>query len=207
MKTKIKICGITNFADARTTVNCGVDILGFNFYEKSLRYLAPEEARSIIRQLPFYVCCVGILVQPTKEEMLRIVEESHVKALQIYEPQSIIDFEDFPVPIINCYRLKNGIIPDISDDGAAMILLDTYSESAYGGTGIQFDWSKITNTIPRERLILAGGITVDNVDEALRLVNPAVIDVASGAEKEPGIKDIEKIAKLVKNLEVFNQQN
>ena len=207
MKTRIKICGITNLQDAQAAVNCGVDILGFNFYKASPRYINPEATRAIIRQLPFYMSTVGILVQPRKDEMLQIAQESLVNALQVYEPQDIHDFHDFPIPIIYCIRLQDGEMLKIPENGAAMILLDTYSKSEYGGTGKRFDWAKITDTIPRERLILAGGIDTDNVEEALRIVNPAVVDVASGAEIEPGKKDEKKMAELVKKIESFNQKN
>ena len=139
--------------------------------------------------------------------MEQIAQESLVNALQFYEPQDIHDFHDFPIPIIYCIRLQDGEMLKIPENGAAMILLDTYSKSEYGGTGKRFDWAKITNTIPRERLILAGGIDTDNVDEALRMVNPAVVDVASGAEIEPGKKDEKKMAELVKKIESFNQKN
>ena len=207
MKTRIKICGITNLQDAQAAVNCGVDILGFNFYKASPRYINPEATRAIIRQLPFYLGTAGILVQPRKDEMLQIAQESLVNALQVYEPLDIHDFHDFPIPIIYCIRLQDGEMLKIPENGAAMILLDTYSKSEYGGTGKRFDWAKITDTIPRERLILAGGIDTDNVDEALRMVNPAVVDVASGAEIEPGKKDEKKMAELVKKIESFNQKN
>lgn len=207
MKTRIKICGITNLQDAQAAVNCGVDILGFNFYKASPRYINPEATRTIIRQLPFYMSTVGILVQPRKDEMLQIAQESLVNALQVYEPQDIHDFHDFPIPIIYCIRLQDGEMLKIPENEAAMILLDTYSKSEYGGTGKRFDWAKITDTIPQERLILAGGIDTDNVEEALRIVNPAVVDVASGAEIEPGKKDEKKMAELVKKIESFNQKN
>jgi len=207
LKTRIKICGITNLQDAQAAVNCGVDILGFNFYKASPRYINPEATRTIIRQLPFYMSTVGILVQPRKDEMLQIAQESLVNALQVYEPQDIHDFHDFPIPIIYCIRLQDGEMLKIPENEAAMILLDTYSKSEYGGTGKRFDWAKITDTIPQERLILAGGIDTDNVEEALRIVNPAVVDVASGAEIEPGKKDEKKMAELVKKIESFNQKN
>ena len=207
MKTRIKICGITNLQDAQAAVNCGVDILGFNFYKASPRYINQEATRAIIRQLPFYLGTAGILVQPRKDEMLQIAQESLVNALQVYEPLDIHDFHDFPIPIIYCIRLQDGEMLKIPENGAAMILLDTYSKSEYGGTGKRFDWAKITDTIPRERLILAGGIDTDNVEEALRIVNPAVVDVASGAEIEPGKKDEKKMAELVKKIESFNQKN
>ena len=201
MKTRIKICGITNLQDAQAAVNCGVDILGFNFYKASPRYINQEATRAIIRQLPFYLGTAGILVQPRKDEMLQIAQESLVNALQVYEPLDIHDFHDFPIPIIYCIRLQDGEMLKIPENGAAMILLDTYSKSEYGGTGKRFDWAKITDTIPRERLILAGGIDTDNVEEALRIVYPAVVDVASGAEIEPGKKDEKKMAELVKKIE------
>ena len=190
--------------DALAAVECGVDILGFNFYEPSPRYISPDETKGIIKELPFFTGTVGILVKPKLRSMQQTVERSGVAALQIYEP--IDEYTQCPMPIIFCIRMQDGVIPDIvihSD----MVLLDTFSTSLWGGTGKQFDWSAIPDTIPRERLILSGGINVDNIEDALRQVRPAVIDVASGAESAPGKKDAVKMRCLVDKVREFNLEN
>ena len=201
MRTRLKICGVTNLADARAAVDCGVDILGFNFYEASPRYVHVSDAGDIINGLPFFISTVGILVRPTRKIMEGVIEKSGVGALQIYEP--IDDYKKLPVPVILAVRMERGAISFPDDTDAEMILLDTFSKTEYGGTGRRFDWSWIPDSIPRERLILAGGINPGNIDEALRQVGPAVIDVAGGAESSPGEKDRQKMIQLVKKVRQF----
>lgn len=203
LRTRLKICGVTNLADALSACRCGADMLGFNFYLKSPRYIEPKDARKIIEQLPFYIQAIGILVRPTRREMDSIRQESGVHALQVYEPQGVSRFDDFSFPVIYAVRVGDTEKPYWPDNGAGMLLIDTFSSSLYGGTGRRFDWSKIDPAIPRDRLILAGGITTANIVEAIHQVGPAVIDVASGAEKAPGKKDKKKIDELVRAIRKF----
>jgi phosphoribosylanthranilate isomerase len=200
MTTRLKICGITNLADARAAVDCGAELLGFNFYDKSPRYLAPAEARAIIAELPPRITPVGILVAPSAAQMTAIRAESGVHALQIYDPVGVARLDTFGFPVVFAMRLQPGEVPRWPDNGADMVLLDTYSASEYGGTGTRFSWSAITDEIPRSRLMLAGGITVANIAEAVRQVRPAVIDVASGAEAGPRQKDPALMAALAARM-------
>lgn len=199
-RTRLKICGVTNLADALGASRCGADMLGFNFYTRSPRYIEPVEARKIINQLPFYIQTVGILVKPSRKDMELIQNASGVNALQVYEAQGVRHFGEFSFPVIYAIRVGEKEKPYWPDNGASMMLIDTYSSTLYGGTGRRFDWSRIESSIPRDRLILAGGITIDNIVEAVQQVGPAVIDVASGAETEPGKKDLKKIAELAEAI-------
>lgn len=206
LHSRLKICGITRAADARRAVEMGVSMLGFNFYPGSKRYIAPQLANKIIRELPCTFQTVGILVKPTFEEIVQVHQVSGVQIMQVYPARETDDFNGLPFPVIRAVRLRPGEAPKLAINGADMLLLDAFSPKEFGGTGQVFDWSLIPKGIPRQRLILAGGITVDNITTALRTVQPAVIDVASGAEVRPGIKDFTKIRVLLQALAHHNLQ-
>ncbi len=197
MLTRLKICGITNQQDATACAELGVDLLGFNFYSGSPRFISFENAHLIIRQIPSATQSVGILVRPRLVDVLDAIEQSRVEVVQIIEPQDFSDFSQIPVPVIIVKRMADTASDKYELNGATMILLDSYTPGKLGGSGSVFDWSLIPDSIPRERLVLAGGITPDNVKDALNKVKPAVIDVASGAESAPGKKDLVKVKFLV----------
>jgi len=194
---KLKICGITQQNDAITCANLGVDFLGFNFYSGSPRFISTQDASQIIREIPSITKSVGICVRPKRVDVLKVIEQSGVNIVQIQEPEDFSDLSQFPVPVIAVKRISDAISQNFELNGAEMILLDTYTAGKLGGSGKMFDWSLIPDSIPRDRLVLAGGITPDNVQRAIDQVNPAVIDVAGGAEREPGIKDMDKVKRLV----------
>lgn len=206
MYSRLKICGITNLDDALITLEIGAHWLGFNFYPESPRYVEPATAAGIIEEIKGLVHCVGILVRPTLKEVQNIIKNTDVDRIQIYRPHDFNDLSRLEVPAVICYQVD----PDQSKEydlmGADMILLDSYSKSLTGGTGKTFNWSLIPESIPREKLVLAGGITPENIGEALRTVNPSVIDIASGAEKEPGVKDYNKIKALMNELYLYHHE-
>jgi len=206
MSVKLKICGITTLEDALQIAELGVDWLGFNFYPKSPRYIAPTAAAAIIKALPKTVASVGVLVRPTFKEACKVIKISGVQRVQIYEPRDFSDLSRLPVPAISCYRLGDGmkIAPDYS--GAEMVLIDNFTAGLIGGTGNTFDWRRIPPNISRDRLVLAGGISVANIRQALEIVGPAVIDVASGGELVSGRKDPGKIKMLIEQIRIFNRQ-
>lgn len=204
MQIRLKICGVTNVNDAKMVVDEGADILGFNFFAKSLRYISPISAREIIRQLPFYIPSVGILVRPTLSEVQKTIDISEVKAIQIYEPLDFDIYDQIPIPVIIAYRLQAADNKfSVNINTADMILIDSYSKDAYGGTGKTFNWDIIPSSLPCQKLILAGGITTNNISEALERVGPAVIDVASGSESAPGKKDKKKVRELVAKIKGY----
>ena len=206
MPVKLKICGITSLEDALLVAGLGADWLGFNFYPKSPRYVQPATAAAIIKALPLTVESVGILVKPTLQETCDIIKVSGVQRIQIYEPQDFNDFSQLPVPVIICnhFQPEMTITPDYT--AGEMVLIDNFESGLYGGTGKSFDWSRIPYNISRERLVLAGGIGVANIQQVLEMVNPAVIDIASGGESAPGRKDPAKIKILVEKVRAFNLQ-
>lgn len=206
MYSRLKICGITNLDDALITLEIGAHWLGFNFYPESPRYIKPAVAASIIEEIKELVHCVGILVRPTLKGVQDIIKNTNIDRIQIYQPQDFNDLSKLDVPAIICYQMDTDSPQEFDFMGADMILLDSYSKSLAGGTGKTFNWSLIPENIPREKLILAGGITPENIGEALRTVNPSVIDVAGGSEKEPGVKDYNKIKALMNELYLYHHE-
>ncbi|NOX87761.1 MAG: phosphoribosylanthranilate isomerase [Calditrichaeota bacterium] len=204
--THLKICGITNFEDAEQIAGIGVSFLGFNFYPESKRFIEPEQAAEIISRVHFPVRSVGILVKPTLTECLDLIRQTGVDMLQIYDPLDFDDFGDIPVPVIAARRLKTDEDFFYENKGERFVLLDAFSDSEYGGTGKTLDWRTLSSLIPKERLFLAGGITPDNIFEALKITQPAVIDVASGAEVFPGKKDLRKVLSLQRAILALNYQ-
>ncbi len=204
MFTHLKICGITRLQDALKIAELGVSFLGFNFYERSPRFVTPGRAREIIRQLPAWVNTVGILVRPTLRQCLQILKHTEIKFLQIYDPLDFTDFNRLPAPVIAAFRLKDGVEFSYQMRGEQYVLLDAFHSGVYGGTGRTLNWLQLPAEVPRERLFLAGGINPDNILKALTAVNPAVIDVASGAECAPGVKDLEKVRAMQMTVLSFN---
>ncbi len=196
MPVQLKICGITNREDALEVAALGVTILGFNFYPQSPRYITPESARKIIQELPPTVITVGIMVHPTPGQARLVAETSGIHWLQVYAPRYPAVFYRLPLPIIECHQV-GGASSEISWPAQGdFLLLDAYHPQKKGGTGKTFAWDQIPSHIPRDRLILAGGISPLNIKEALHQVQPAIVDVASGAEIAPGKKDLEKVKAL-----------
>ncbi len=203
MNTRLKICGITNRHDALAVAQLGVGLLGFNFYPQSPRYIPPEAAAEIIAELPPTTIPVGILVEPTPAQARHILVTSGVRWLQVYQPRRLDYLLELGVPIIYAHRMgPEQPVPWPLD--VAYLLLDAYHPKQMGGTGRAFPWAHIPTEIPRHRLVLAGGITPDNVQQALKQVAPAIIDVASGAEKAPGQKDLRKVQQLQKSILLHN---
>jgi phosphoribosylanthranilate isomerase len=197
VSTRLKICGITNPQDAAACVDLGVDLLGFNFYSGSPRFISFGDSHAIIQEIPSTTKSVGILVRPKRTDVIQAISQSGIDMVQVFEPEDFSDFSTIPVPVIIVKRIAESISQNFDLNGAAMILLDTYSSGELGGSGNAFDWSLIPDSIPRNHLILAGGITPENVQMAIDQVNPAVIDVASGAEISPGVKDLDKVRRLL----------
>ncbi len=203
MRTRLKVCGITNREDAEGIITLGVDILGFNFYPASPRYISPENAANIIQYLPPSVTTVGILVAPTPALARQILLRSGVQWLQVYHPKRLDYLLELGVPVIYAHRMApNTPIP--WPINTHYLLLDAYHKIHLGGTGQRFQWEQIPAEIPRSQLVLAGGINPQNIHQALQQVNPAIIDVASGSEIEPGRKDMRKIQIMQEAILMYN---
>lgn len=202
----LKICGVTTREDAERLVEMGVDALGVNFWPKSKRYLAPEKAEWLA-DLAGKILRVGVFVNETPELPLRLVREGLLDAVQLHgdeTPEDAEVFREAGVPFIKAIGVKTiGDLDRATDFGAEGVLLDAHAPGVYGGTGEVFDW-EVASSFRRSHselpIILAGGIVPENARLAAMSVRPAALDVASGAEISPGIKDFEKVAAFLTAL-------
>lgn len=197
--TTIKICGITRAEDAELAVGLGVHALGFVLWPGSPRAVSLAEAARIVRTLPPVIASVGVFVDPARDELARAVDEGGFSAVQIHGDLARWDVLRGVTPrMIRAVRLGAGrgdIEPDVDDDTA--ILLDAHDPVRVGGSGQVIDWRRAAVVAARRRLILAGGLTPVNVADAIRAVRPFGVDVASGVEARPGIKDRVKVRAFV----------
>lgn len=201
----VKICGITRPEDAAAAIELGADLLGFNFYQESPRYITPKSAREIISGLPSGVTSVGIFVNETVESIRRIAIEAGLNAIQLHGDEDAGFITRLRavcgVEVIKAIRLRPGIEVDPHNySGASALLVDSHSEGSFGGTGKLADWSVAFELGAAASLpiFLAGGLTPENVAEAVRAVRPYAVDVASGVESAPGKKDASMVAAFIK---------
>ena len=197
--TTIKICGITRLEDAELAVALGAHAVGFVLWPQSPRCISVTQAARIVRALAPLVTTVGVFVDPTRDELVRAVEEGGFSAVQVHGDLARWDVIRSVSPhMIRAVRLgagRDGIEPDV-DDGTT-VLLDAHDPVRMGGSGQVIDWTRAAVAAARRRLILAGGLTPANVAEAIRIVRPYGVDVASGVEAQPGIKDPVKVRAFV----------
>jgi phosphoribosylanthranilate isomerase len=202
--TKVKICGITNLDDALIASDAGADMLGFNFYEKSPRFISPADAKEIIEKLPRDITTVGVFVNSSLAEVEAVSDELSLDLVQLHGDEDC-EFVDrlrkaTHAKVIKVVRVSENFKPDIAlEYEADHFMLDTDSR-AFGGSGETFDWeSAIKFKELHPDIYLAGGLTPDNVAEAVRKVMPSAVDVCSGVESAKGIKDPVKVRAFVKN--------
>jgi phosphoribosylanthranilate isomerase len=192
-EVKVKICGITNWIDARRAIDAGADFLGFNFYSGSPRYVTPAKARLIVRRLPSKVTSVGVFVNETEEKLLEIVREVGLDRVQLHgdETPAIVEHVGRTVPVIKALRVKKSFraAKMARFKHASALLLDGFDAAQWGGTGRTFDWRVARRPHGNVKLFLAGGITPENVGAAIRTAKPYAVDVCSGVEAKPGKKD------------------
>jgi len=193
---RIKICGVTRAEDALAAVRLGADALGFNFWPGSKRHVTPAAARAIIARLPPFVTPVGVFVNQTEGEMRAIAAESGIQVFQLHgdEPPELCARLLLPVvkaiPVDQIRTLSRLLSYEVS-----AFLLDTPSRG-YGGSGEPFDWSLAEGVSEVAPVILAGGLTPENVAAAVRAVRPYAVDVASGIESSPGVKDMGRMSRF-----------
>jgi len=201
---KVKVCGITNLADAEKALEYGADALGFNFYPPSPRYLAPDEARAIVRRLPARSCNVALFVNEAKERIRQIIAagvlpdgQSRYQGVQFHGDESPDDCRGWGIRVIKAFRLKDkDSLNRIQEFSADYYLLDSWS-AGYGGSGASFPWEWLEG-FDTGKVILSGGLNLDNVAEAIRRLHPYAVDVCSGVEVRPGVKDHEKIKHFIR---------
>jgi phosphoribosylanthranilate isomerase len=205
---KVKVCGITNYEDAAMVVDQGADALGFNFFSQSPRYIDPEDARKITRRIPPFVVTVGLFVNVAEQrQVAATASASGVQVLQFHgdeTPEYCRGFANWP--LIKAFRFgENGIQENPEDYPVRAFLLDVKDDTLYGGTGKSFNW-ELAKTIKRVRpIILAGGLTPDNVRNAIESVDPYAVDVCSGVEIAPGKKSARKVIEFMNEVRNVNR--
>jgi phosphoribosylanthranilate isomerase len=205
MYIRVKICGITNINDALAAVNFGAHSLGFIFYKNSPRNISYEHAHEIIKKLPPFVTPIAVVVNETSDSLTDLIRITGCCAIQ-YHGDAMNIIKTIKTPIIPAISVNTETDLDVIENfiDAQGILLDTRKDDMYGGTGEIFDWS-IASKAKRfnKPIILAGGISPENVEDAIKIASPWAIDVNSMIEKEPGIKDhlkMEQLFKVIKSL-------
>lgn len=207
-RTRIKMCGMTREKDVEAGVNLGLDALGFIFYEKSPRNVFPDFVRAVVSKTPPFVDCVGVFVDRDRKEVEEIVEYCGLSYAQLHgkeDPKYCerVERSASPCHVIKAFRVgSESKRDDFSpyDDLVHGYLLDTYVKGNAGGTGSRFDWNIIERLDLQRPIILAGGLSPDNVEEAICSVSPFGVDVNSGVEIEPGIKDHSRISEFVRKV-------
>jgi phosphoribosylanthranilate isomerase len=209
-RVRVKVCGITNEADAGQAALLGADAIGLNFYPQSPRHVSEEVAGSILRTLPPFVEPVGVFVnEPLKKIFPLLAQLGRIRSIQMHGIQREI-CDAFPFHFIPAFQVKDrqdlvGIERYLNTCRGlgrmpSAILVDGHAPGLHGGTGRNPPWELLRDVRWEVPLILAGGLTPDNVGEAVRAVRPYAVDVASGVESEPGRKDIEKMKRFIENV-------
>lgn len=198
---KVKICGITNYDDAVAAMEMGADLLGFNFYPQSPRYVTAEQAAGIINRLPAMIDVAGVFVNRTLEETRDITSHCQLDWIQLHgdeNPEFCRWLAYDSVKMMKAFRIKDADdLKQVDDFFTDAVLLDAYDPQRYGGTGLTFDWNIIGDIT--KRVFLAGGINPDNAAAAIEL-GVYGIDVCSGIESRPGQKDHKKMKQLFDNI-------
>jgi phosphoribosylanthranilate isomerase len=202
MRTRIKICGITRAEDALAAAAAGADAIGLIFYAGSSRHVTVEGAAAIVGRLPPFVTAVGLFVNPGEDEVRAVLDQVPLDLLQFHGAETPGFCARFGRPYIKALAAAPGV--DLLQSAALYgdargVLVDAYVPGAHGGTGVTADWHAIPGTLPLP-LVLAGGLTPDNVDRAVRTVKPWAVDVSSGVELARGLKDHDKMTAFVRGV-------
>lgn len=199
---KVKICGITNIEDADVAVKAGADALGFVMYRKSPRFVEQAVVKRIVAGLPPFVLPVGVFVNEEPERVRTLMDDCGLALAQLHGDESALYCQQLGRPVLKALRLKDrGTFLALAEfQGRANVrgvLIDTFSDQAYGGTGKTVDWTLAQEAARATPIILAGGLTPTNVAEAIAQVRPYGVDVSSGVEQSPGKKDHDKVKAFV----------
>ena len=224
VRTRIKVCGLTRIADAEAAVMHGADALGLIFWEPSPRYIDPLAARPLVSCAGPFVATVGVFVNPTRDEVLRAIEQAGISTLQFHGEEDPDFCAGFQRPWIKAFKVgqpvsqvlprKSASVPGgeqgdllestLSYQAASAWLFDAFDARLVGGTGEAFDWNLVPKNLARP-LVLSGGLNVSNVGDAVRRLRPYAVDVSSGVELDKGIKDASRIAAFIHGVRDADQ--
>lgn len=198
-RVKVKICGVRTLKEAEAAIEAGADALGFNFWPRSPRFIVPGEAREIAERLSPLVSLVGVFVNEDRERIIETAALVGLHAIQLHGDEPPAFCKEFgSLRVIKALRVGESFdCREIAKYAVSMILLDTNLKGSYGGTGQRFDWRMAIEAKGYAPLMLAGGLRLENVAEAITTVGPAAIDVCSGIEAEPGRKDLHKLREFM----------
>ena len=201
MSVTVKICGITSEVDAQAAVDAGADAIGFMFYEESPRFVTIEQAKTISAALPPHIMRVGVFVNADEAFINRALDECLLNILQFHGDETPEDCGRFPIMTLKAFRVQGPETLEVMESySTSGFLLDAYSKDALGGTGETFNWDLAVQAQKfRRPIFLGGGLTPDNVVEAVQKVEPFAVDVSSGVESEPGKKDAVKMKAFVES--------
>jgi phosphoribosylanthranilate isomerase len=199
MKTQVKICGVTSVADALAAVDAGADMIGLMFYEKSPRHVSLAAAAELARALPPFVLRVGVFVNPDESVVLQAIAECGLNLLQFHGDESSDFCTQFGVISLKAFRIRDAeSLRALENYQTDAFLLDAYAAVGLGGTGEKFNWDLAVQAQALGKpLFLAGGLTPENVGDAVKKVRPFAVDVSSGVETAPGRKSAEKVRAFI----------
>ena len=205
-RVRVKICGVMTPGDAVFAAECGADALGLNFYPKSPRFLTDAAARAMLRELTPFVAPVGVFVGTPASEVSATAARLGLRAVQTYTDAALPFAADEPAAYLPAFRVKDAADLDairafVKACRCAGVLIDSFVAGEMGGTGHRAPWDLLAGFDPGVPVILAGGLTPDNVAQAVRAVRPWGVDVASGVESSPGVKDAGKVRAFVQNAQ------
>ncbi len=199
MHTRIKICGITRIKDALAAAEAGADAIGLVFASASPRCVNVEQAAAISRSLPPFVTVVGLFVDEPEKRIREILNRVHLDLLQFHGRETPEQCRLYGRAYVKAIRMHNAVDLHAEEhlyEDASGLLLDSFTETEMGGSGKTFDWNRVPRDL-RKPMILAGGLTPENVQHAIKTVHPYAVDVSSGVERSPGVKDADKITAFV----------
>ena len=206
LRTRVKICGITRVQDALEAVRCGADAIGLVFYAASPRCVTILQAQQVVAAIPPLVSVVALFVNATQAEIENVTSQVRIDIVQFHGDETAAECERIKLPYFKAIRVNpdtNFLKCEAEFNGAKALLLDTYSESAYGGTGHAFDWDLIPKNMSKP-VILAGGLMAENVGLAIQKVKPYAVDISGGVEISKGVKDSDKIAAFMLAVQSAN---
>jgi phosphoribosylanthranilate isomerase len=198
MRVRVKMCGITSAADAALCVEAGADALGFIFVENTPRCMTSSQVRTIVAALPPFVVPVGVFWDHPREDVLAVARECGLGAVQLHGEEDLDAFRNFPLPVIKTIKVRSAADLDrVAPYRTAAFLLDSPERWSEGEPRMPIPWGLLSAQAGRARVILSGGLTADNVAEAIRVVRPFAVDVNSGVEARPGRKDPDRVRRFM----------
>ncbi len=202
MRTRVKICGFTQVDEAVDAAELGVDAIGLVFYPPSPRYVSIEQATKIVKALPAFVTIVALFVDEKESQIKQVINNVSIDCIQFHGDEKPVDCRIYNKPYMKAIRMQPGLdVLEIANQyhDASALLLDAYHPGIKGGSGSQFDWELIPKNCSRP-IILAGGLQVGNVKQAVQSVRPYALDVSSGVEKTKGVKDVAKMTAFIQEI-------